>query len=109
MEDKGRRASKRARRPPPRLDNGGDEHSVQQVCHSNLSYFWTILYRTGFACFLLVAFYKDSKIAVVVSRAVQGVLRSIVVLVSGHHRLNIPLPAAWMCLLRNILFCLLGG
>lgn len=32
MEDHGRRTSKRARRPPPRLDNGGDEHSVQQVC-----------------------------------------------------------------------------
>ena len=108
MEDKGRRASKRARRPPPRLDNGGDEHSVQQVCHSNLKYTWFILYRTGVACFMLVAFYKDSTIAVVVSRAVQGVLRSIVLLESCHHRLNIPLPAAWMCLSYHILFILLG-
>ncbi|KAL0052381.1 hypothetical protein WJX82_001231 [Trebouxia sp. C0006] len=36
MEDNGRRASKRARRPPPRLDNGGDEHSVQQALRKSL-------------------------------------------------------------------------
>lgn len=108
MEDKGRRASKRARRPPPRLDNGGDEHSVQQVCHSNLKCTWFILYRTGLASFMLAAFFKDSTVAVVVSGAVECVLRSIMVLVFGHHRLNIPLPATWMCLSCHILFSLLG-
>ena len=107
MEDNGRRASKRARRPPPRLDNGGDEHSVQQVCHSNLKYTWFVLYGTSLPCFMPFAFCKDNTIAVVVSRAVQGVLRSIMVLVSGHHRLNIPIPAASLYLSYHILFSLL--
>lgn len=48
MEETGRRTSKRARRPPPRLDNGGDEHSVQQVQRVANRY-WSMK-RACYAC-----------------------------------------------------------